>query len=149
MFVTGALPGEVVRASVVAEWRDYARAVVDTVVDPSPVRTTPPCPFHAAGCGGCAWQHIDAAAQRELKRDIVIEALGPHRAACRDVDVELGPALSPWGFRTTVRMAVDGDRLGFRAAQRHDVVPVDHCLVAHPLLADVIAETRAPERRAR
>lgn len=144
VFVTGALPGEVVRASVVAEWRDYARAVVDTVVDPSPVRTKPPCPFHAAGCGGCAWQHIDAAAQRELKRDIVIEALG-RTGGLRDVAVERGPELSPWGFRTTVRLAVEGGRLGFRAAQCRDVVPVDHCLVAHPLLADVIAETRAPD----
>ena len=39
------------------------------------VRTSPPCPFHAAGCGGCAWQHIDPDAQRELKRGIVVEAL--------------------------------------------------------------------------
>ena len=59
VFVTGALPGELVRATIVAEWRDYARAVVRDVVDPSPLRVTPPCPFHAAGCGGCAWQHID------------------------------------------------------------------------------------------
>jgi hypothetical protein len=63
----------------------------------------------------------------------------------RDVAVERGPELSPWGFRTTVRLAVEGGRLGFRAAQCRDVVPVDHCLVAHPLLADVIAETRAPD----
>jgi 23S rRNA (uracil1939-C5)-methyltransferase len=44
-----------------------------------------------------------------------------------------------------VRLAVDGGRLGFRAAQCHDVVPVDRCLVAHPLLDDVIAETSAPD----
>ena len=144
VFVTGALPGELVRASVVAEWRDYARAVVETVVDPSPLRTTPPCPFHAAGCGGCAWQHIDAGAQRELKRGIVLEALA-RTGGLPDAEVRLGPALAPWGFRTTVRLAVDHGRLGFRAAQRHDVVPVDGCLVAHPLLADVIAETRAPD----
>jgi 23S rRNA (uracil1939-C5)-methyltransferase len=62
-----------------------------------------------------------------------------------DADVQLGPALAPWGFRTTVRLAVEGERLGFRAAQCHDVVPVDECLVAHPLLADVIAETRVPD----
>jgi 23S rRNA (uracil1939-C5)-methyltransferase len=144
VFVSGALPGELVRATVVAEWRDYARATAVTVIDPSPVRTTPPCPFHAAGCGGCAWQHIEPDAQRELKRGIVVEALA-RTGGLREADVRLGPALSPWGFRTTVRMAVDGGRLGFRAAQRHDVVPVDRCLVAHPLLADVIAETSAPD----
>jgi 23S rRNA (uracil1939-C5)-methyltransferase len=144
VFVTGALPGELLRASVVAEWRDYARAVVETVVDPSPLRTTPPCPFHAAGCGGCAWQHIDSEAQQELKRGIVVEALA-RTGGLPEADVRLGPPLSPWGFRTTVRLAVDRGRLGFRAAQRHDVVPVDRCLVAHPLLADVIAGTHAPD----
>jgi 23S rRNA (uracil1939-C5)-methyltransferase len=143
VFVTGALPGELVRVEVVAEWHDYARAVVDEIVDPSPVRISPPCAFHAAGCGGCAWQHIDPEAQRELKRGIVAEAVA-RTGRLPDVDIRLGTALPPWGFRTTVRMAVDGNRLGFRAAQRHDVVPVDACLVAHPLLADVIAETRAP-----
>jgi 23S rRNA (uracil1939-C5)-methyltransferase len=143
VFVTGALPGELVRATIVAEWRDYARGVVDEVVDPSPARTVPPCAFHAAGCGGCAWQHIDGEAQRELKRTIVAEALA-RTGRLPDADIRFGTALAPWGFRTTVRMAVEGDRLGFRAAQRHDVVPVDACLVAHPLLADVIAETRAP-----
>jgi 23S rRNA (uracil1939-C5)-methyltransferase len=144
VFVTGALPGEVVHACVVAEWRDYARAIVDTVVEPSPVRTDPPCPFHAAGCGGCAWQHIEIDAQRELKRGVVVEALA-RTGGLRDVDVTLGPALTPWGFRTTVRLAVDSGRLGFRAAQSHDVVPVDRCLVAHPLLTDVIAESSAPD----
>jgi 23S rRNA (uracil1939-C5)-methyltransferase len=144
VFVSGALPGELVRASVMAEWRDYARATTVAVIDPSPLRTTPPCPFHTAGCGGCAWQHVEPEAQRDLKRDIVVEALA-RTGGLRDTDVRLGPVLSPWGFRTTVRMAVDGGRLGFRAAQCHDVVPVDRCLVAHPLLADLIAETRAPD----
>ncbi len=144
VFVSGALPGELVRADVTAEWRDYARATTVAVIDPSSVRTTPPCPFLTAGCGGCAWQHIEPEAQRELKRGIVVEALA-RTGGLRDTEVSLGPALSPWGFRTTVRMAVDRGRLGFRAAQCHDVVPVDRCLVAHPLLSDVIAETSAPD----
>jgi 23S rRNA (uracil1939-C5)-methyltransferase len=144
VFISGALPGELVRADITAEWRDYARATAVEVIDPSPVRTTPPCPFHTAGCGGCAWQHIEPDAQRELKRGIVVEALA-RTGGLRDIEVGFGPALSPWGFRTTVRMAVDGGRLGFRAARCHDVVPVDQCLVAHPLLAVVIAETSAPD----
>lgn len=143
VFVSGALPGELVRVELVAEWKDYARAVVSSVVEPAPARTTPPCPFVAAGCGGCSWQHIDHGAQQELKRVVVAEALA-RTGGLPDADVRTGAVLEPWGFRSTVRMAVDGDRLGFRAAHRHDVVPVDACLVAHPLLADLIAEVRAP-----
>src|SRR4051812_17501555 len=36
VFVTGALPNELVRAEVVAEHRDYARARLVEVLDPSP-----------------------------------------------------------------------------------------------------------------
>lgn len=39
------------------------------------------------------------------------------------------------GVRTTMRFAVAPDgRLGLRAARSHDVVTIDHCLVAHPAI---------------
>lgn len=143
VFLEGALPGETVRAQVTAEWRDYARAVVHDVVEPSPVRTAPPCPFLAAGCGGCSWQHIEPAAQAELKRAIVVEALA-RTGGLPDADVRLGPALAPWAFRTTLRMAVAGNGLAFHAAHAHDLVAVDACLVAHPRLGELLATARFP-----
>jgi 23S rRNA (uracil1939-C5)-methyltransferase len=143
VFLQGALPGEIVRARVTAEWRDYARAVVEEVVEPSPARTAPPCPFLAAGCGGCSWQHIEPAAQADLKRSVVVEALA-RTGGLSGADVRLGPTMAPWGFRTTLRMAVDGDGLAFHAAHAHDLVAVDACLVAHPRLADLLAEARFP-----
>jgi 23S rRNA (uracil1939-C5)-methyltransferase len=142
-FVTGALPGELVRAMVVEERRDYARAVVGEVLQSTPARVEPPCRFVAAGCGGCTWQHISADAQVELKRAIVREAFA-RTAHLVDADVRLGASLDPWGFRTTVRLAVDGDRLAFRAARSHRLVPVDACLVAHPLIDAVIRDGRFP-----
>jgi 23S rRNA (uracil1939-C5)-methyltransferase len=143
VFVAGALPGETVVAEVTAEWPDYARAVAVDVLDASPDRVAPPCPFVAAGCGGCSWQHIAPRAQTELKRGIVAEAL-VRTGGLTDVEVGLAPPLDPWAFRTTLRMAVDGDRVGFRSARSHDVVAVDPCLVAHPALADIIAAGRFP-----
>jgi len=143
VFLEGALPGETVRARVLAEWRDYARGVVDEIVTPSPLRTTPPCRFVAAGCGGCSWQHIDPTAQVELKRTIVVEALA-RTGGLPDADVRTGPTLEPWGFRTTLRMAVDGQGLAFRGAHSHDLVAVDDCLVAHPRLAELVATGRFP-----
>jgi tRNA/tmRNA/rRNA uracil-C5-methylase (TrmA/RlmC/RlmD family) len=96
-----------------------------------------------AGCGGCSWQHIDPAGQVELKRAIVVEALA-RTSGLVDADVRVGPALDPWGFRTTLRMAVDDDGLAFRGAHSHDLVLVDDCLVAHPRLAELLATSRFP-----
>lgn len=142
-FVLGALPGERVRVEWVAERADYARGVVTAVLEASAQRVAPPCPHVAAGCGGCGWQHLAEAAQREAKRAIVVEAMvrtGRWPAEEAEALVVLGEALPAEARRTTVRMAVaEGGRLGFRRAGSREVVAVDPCLVAHPLLNELIA----------
>ena len=50
-------------------------------------------------------------------------------------DVVPAPPASLAGYRTTLRLSSDGARPGFRRHRGHEVVPVDSCLVAHPLLA--------------
>ncbi|MFZ9291793.1 MAG: 23S rRNA (uracil(1939)-C(5))-methyltransferase RlmD, partial [Ilumatobacteraceae bacterium] len=146
-FVDGALPGERVRVAWVQERADYARGVVTEVLSPSPHRVAPPCPFVAAGCGGCGWQHLAEAAQREARRAIVVEAMvrtGRWPADEAEALVVAGDPLPPEARRTTVRMAVgEGGRLGFRRAGSREVVPVDPCAVAHPLLAGLVATARA------
>ena len=141
VFVTGALPGERVRAVVTAERRDYARSLTVEVLDPSPDRVAPPCPELTKGCGGCQWQHVSLDGQRALKRDIVVDALrrvgrlhGPEPEPTVELDAD--------GFRTTVRAAVVGGRAGYRRGGSHDVVPVEECLVAHPLVTDLLVNGR-------
>jgi 23S rRNA (uracil1939-C5)-methyltransferase len=56
--------------------------------------------------------------------------------------VHPGPALDPWGFRTTLRLAVTNGRAGLRRSASNEVVELDHCLVAHPRLDELIVEGR-------
>ena len=142
-FVTGALPGERVEVDVHQKKKDFSRGSVTRVVEASPDRVAEPCHFVASGCGGCDWQHVEPGAQRRLKAAMVADAL--RRQAHLTVEVGLGPDLPSTGYRTTVRgVAVDG-RFGFRTRSSHDVVAVDPCLVAHPLLAELIADGRFPD----
>jgi len=143
VFVTGALPLERVRVRLVQEKRDYARAVVEEVLEPSAMRVSPPCPFVAAGCGGCTWQYVDPEYQVALKIGIVADALRRTGGLPRAV-VGSGMPLPPWGFRTTVRLGVRNGRAGYRRRASHDVVPVDSCLIAHPRLAELLADARFP-----
>lgn len=144
VFVEGALPGELVSARVVDQRRDHARAVVTGVTEPAPARVEPPCPFVAAGCGGCGWQHVEIAAQRSLKADIVADAL--HRlGGVGEPVVSPGTQLPAAGYRTTLRGAADGDgRFALREHHSHALVPVPGCHVAHPLVVEVLAEGRFP-----
>lgn len=142
VFVAGALPGESVRVRIVSAKRDFARGVVVEVLDPSPDRVVPPCPFVAGGCGGCSWQHVTTARQRALKTEIVADALRRIGRLAEPV-VVAGPSLPDVGFRTTVRVAAGaGGRVGFRAAASTRVVPVTTCLVTHPRLAELLPGLR-------
>jgi 23S rRNA (uracil1939-C5)-methyltransferase len=144
VFVEGALPGERVLARITDSRRDFARAVTLDVLDPSPDRVAPPCPALAAGCGGCTWQYVSAEAQARLKAEIVGDALrrigrlaDPPEPGHRPLG---GPAL-----RTTARLAVSpAGRAGHRPRTGSGAVETDTCLVAHPLLEELIVDGRYP-----
>lgn len=59
-----------------------------------------------------------------------------------DVDIRVGPELSPTGYRTTVRAAVVDGRAAYRLRGSHDTVVVDSCLVAHPLVEELLIDGR-------
>jgi 23S rRNA (uracil1939-C5)-methyltransferase len=141
VFVTGALPGERVTAEVTEERKDFARAVAVEVLEPASGRRSLPCPHGADGCGGCGWLHVDPPTQHELKARIVEDAL---RRVGHVEGVTVGHAapLPDAGFRTTVRAVVRDGRAGFRRAASHDPVLVESCLVAHPLVEELLVEGR-------
>lgn len=142
--IPGAIPGERVRVKALARRRGIVHTRVVELIEPSLDRVDPPCPEVASGCGACQWQHIDLAAQRSYKREIVTRALGLSDGTTTGV---LRPTveLSDTGFRTTVHAAITNGRAGFRRHRSHRVVPVDGCLVAHPLLVELVVDGRYGE----
>ncbi len=138
VFVRGAVPGEAVAVEITAAKKDWARADVVDVVDPSPDRVLPPCLSRRAGCGGCGWQHLTIEAQRSARVNIVSDALRRLGGVDSPV-VEHGGGVEPTGYRTTVRVAAGPDgRPGFRAERSHDVVAAPDCLVADRALAELL-----------
>jgi tRNA/tmRNA/rRNA uracil-C5-methylase (TrmA/RlmC/RlmD family) len=139
VFVRHTLPGETVRAVVTdgAEGSSFWRADAVEVLTPSPDRVPPPCPWSGPGrCGGCDWQHVSVPAQRALKAEVVREQLS--HLAHLDVVVEVEPVPGDGeglGWRTRVTWAVaDDGAAGLRRHRSHEVVPVDSCRIAHPLV---------------
>ena len=139
VFIRGALPDEVVAAEVREVRRAFAMADVVEVIDPSPWRIAPPCPEVAAGCGGCDWQHVSLDGQRALKIRIVEDSLT--RIARLDAPPPITfTALPGVGYRSTVRGVVRDGRFAFRRRSSHEPVEVASCLVAHPLLDELIRD---------
>jgi tRNA/tmRNA/rRNA uracil-C5-methylase (TrmA/RlmC/RlmD family) len=84
---------------------------------------------------------VNLAAQRRLKASVVSEQLRRLAGVDVDVVVEAVPGDDEGlGWRTRVQYAVDAaGRAGLRPHRRHDVLPIDRCRIAHPLVqaADV------------
>ncbi|MFC5829034.1 class I SAM-dependent RNA methyltransferase [Nonomuraea insulae] len=135
VFVRHALPGERVIADVTEETTRFLRADAVEILEASPDRVVPPCPYAGAGrCGGCDWQHATMEAQRRLKAQVVAEQLSRLAGIEREIMVEEVPgAKDGLGWRTRVQFAATPDgQLGFRRHRSHDIEVVDACLIAHP-----------------
>jgi 23S rRNA (uracil1939-C5)-methyltransferase len=74
VFVESAVPGDVVEAQVQKSRGNYAEAQIVRLVTPSEHRVTPACE-HFGFCGGCKWQHLEYAIQKQYKEDQVRQAL--------------------------------------------------------------------------
>jgi tRNA/tmRNA/rRNA uracil-C5-methylase (TrmA/RlmC/RlmD family) len=148
VFVRHALPGERVRAQITEARKGFLRADAIEVLAASPDRVAPPCPWAGPDrCGGCDFQHASLPAQRELKAAVVREQLVRMGGlSTKDVDaldvhvLELPGCPDGLGWRTRVAYTVDATgRAGLLKHRSHEVVPVDRCRIAHPLIqaADV------------
>jgi len=144
VFVRHALPGERVVVEITEEQRGFLRGDAVEILAPAPQRVPAPCP-HAGpnACGGCDFQHVDAAYQRALKAQVVQEQLvrlgrlSPNEIEALGLHVE-SLAGGSLGWRSRLRYAVSADgRVGLRKHRSHEVVPVERCLIAHPAIQDV------------
>ncbi len=128
-FIRHGIPGEKCRVVITSIGSSFNRGDVVEVLTPSPDRVSPPCSYaHRSGCGGCDFQHISMARQRQLKSDVITEQFA--RIAKMDLRIEVeevSPALH-WRTRSIATTNNVG-RLGFYGARSHRVVAIDDCII--------------------
>lgn len=145
LFVPGGLPGDRVRARVTEVKKNYGRAELLDVLAPAPGRVVPPCQVYHE-CGGCQLQHLDYAAQLEVKRQQVAEALARiGKLSGVPVHPTLGMA-DPWRYRNKAQFPVGiaAGRLvaGPFAPGSHRIIDVEDCLIQHPVANRVLQEVK-------
>ena len=134
VFVSGAVPGDIVEAELTASEKTFSRARVVRVAEASPNRVTPACPL-AGACGGCPWAAISREEQLRQKRDNVVSSLVRigHMDTQRAENlvaatVDVGPAV---GYRNKIELDVATSKgrtvIGMHAAGTADVIKVDAC----------------------
>jgi 23S rRNA (uracil1939-C5)-methyltransferase len=135
------LPGEVVRMETERAKNDLWRGRVIEVLQPSPSRVTPGCPYFQR-CGGCQYQHMDYPFQLEQKRAILREAL--QRVGKIEFAGEIGVISGePWQYRNRVQLHIEGGAVGYFVQGSRDLCAIDHCPIASPKLNETIGKITA------
>ncbi|MBW1920942.1 MAG: 23S rRNA (uracil(1939)-C(5))-methyltransferase RlmD [Deltaproteobacteria bacterium] len=108
-FVRGGIPGDRVLAKVVRKKRTYAQARVTEILEASPDRITPPCPY-SGYCGGCQWQNARYEAQLKYKKVLVEDSLSGI-PSLRDTPIH-GVIASPkqFGYRNKMEFSFSDRR---------------------------------------
>lgn len=141
VFTPRTAPGDRVVAEVSVQGR-VGRGRLLRVERHGPARVAAPCAHYEAPdrCGGCQWQHVDLAAQRDAKRTMLRDAF--QRIAKREIPLPPIHAGEPWRYRRSLTLAMrkraSGEwHAGLRAFDDPEAVfDLDDCLIsAEPVLA--------------
>ena len=138
VFVHGAVRGETCDVLVMKVLKNAAFGKIAALVEPSPARRTPDCPYYGR-CGGCDFRHMSYEEELWAKRARVQDALTRIGGAEIAVEEILG-AEQPLHYRNkSIYPISPAGEVGFYRARSHQVVHVEHCLIQKPE-ADALAQ---------
>ena len=147
ILVPRALPGERLEVEEVRTAKGVTHARPLRVISAAPERLSPPCPYFGQ-CGGCHYQHLNYENQTVWKREIVRETLRRIGKIIWENEIPIH-AGEPWNYRNQAQFKVSHSgghaELGFFAAESHQLVPVDQCLILSPRLNLILGALRGPE----
>ena len=128
VFIRGVLPGELVEYEVTERKSGYTAGEVTAVLEPSPMRRSPVCPYYGR-CGGCSFQivseHDSAIIKEEIVRDNLLRI-----GKLKELPEFMEPVYGEFsGYRHRARFHVDfsGRRWGFLGRKSSELVQLEHC----------------------
>jgi 23S rRNA (uracil1939-C5)-methyltransferase len=146
VFVSLAAPGDLLRVQVERAQGNVLFASVVEILEPSPVRVEPPCPYFGR-CGGCDFQQLTYEAQLAAKTEIIRDCL--QRIARLDEVPEFMVHPSPhnWHYRVRATWQIDREQqqIGYYERGSRRVCDVAECAVLLPELQQTLERVRATD----
>jgi 23S rRNA (uracil1939-C5)-methyltransferase len=137
IFVSNALPGEVVIAERQFSKANYEEAYAKEILKVSEDRINPKCEFFEV-CGGCSFQYISSDHQIDIKFNHLQSLFASHQVNPMEWLKPL--KVAEWGYRRKARLGVryvkkkERVLVGFREKKSSFISDMSHCEVLHPLI---------------
>jgi tRNA/tmRNA/rRNA uracil-C5-methylase (TrmA/RlmC/RlmD family) len=147
VFVPFVALGEVVEVELTEVKKRFARAKLSKVLQASAARVTPLCRYFGE-CGGCQYQHLEYAAQLQVKHKQICDLFERIGGLDRGVVAPVTPCPSPYGYRNRIMIRSQWDKfkqglnIGYIRADNRLVVDIEECVIAEPALNAQIQEVR-------
>ncbi len=137
VFVPHSVTGDKAWVEIIEEKKNYAIGRLTRLIEPSPWRVNPPCPYFGV-CGGCQWQHIDYSIHGELKKEILKEVLVRLGGLKEIPPITVASSTDPYAYRVRVQLKVKGNIIGYYQERSNHIVDINQCPISHPLVNRVI-----------
>lgn len=142
LFVALAAPGDRLRVKIERTQGQTAFASIVEILEASPVRIEPPCPYFGR-CGGCDFQQLTYQAQLETKVEIIRDCLQRIAKITPPADIRIVPS-SEWHYRARTNWQIDSVArlLGYFERGTNRVCDVEYCAVLVPELEQTLERVR-------
>ena len=141
VFVPFTIDGERITAQIVREKKQFAEGELEEVLEPSPERVVPECPYFGR-CGGCSYQHISYAHQLEIKARQVEQAMRRIGRIAEPPMRPIVPSPLPYGYRNRITVHAQEGVVGFFRRDVHELIDVECCRITMPEVNDALAQLR-------
>lgn len=138
VFVSGAAKGDTIIAHIIKAKKTYAIGIIKQILKKSQDRIDVDCP-HFRSCGGCAYRHISYEAEKQLKKQKVIDAFT--RLAHMDMPVKDIITCETERYRNKAQYPVGFEKdivAGFYAQKSHRIINSSDCALQPKEFAQIV-----------
>ncbi len=143
VFVALAAKGDRLLIKIIQTKGKTAFAEIVEILEPSPDRTEPRCPYFGR-CGGCNFQQLNYAAQLEAKVAIVRDCLTRIGKINYEKDIPIIGSPRDYEYRSRAQWHLDTRKKKFGYFQRksHEIIDVEVCPILTPELENTLKNLR-------
>ena len=143
VFVPETAPGDRVRAKIRSHRGKVIQGEILEILEPSPQRVEPPCPYFDA-CGGCDFQQFSYEDQLETKIAMIQDSLRRIGKLDPMPDIPMTPSPQPLDYRSRAEWQIDQrqKKIGYFSSGTHEVVDIETCPIVTPNLKSLLTTLR-------